>query len=141
MENHSILYFIAFVIAILLYHGWNNMNKTENFYTLAPQDPECEDCYYKKPNECLSCSNCGICGTGSTAKCVPGDAEGPYYTEQCNKWMYTDHKSGKTDTKPVTTMSRPWSWFYPHTKMTRWSSPVFRATLGDVENWKDYNLF
>lgn len=124
----NIIYLCIFLIIVAIYF----IKPIEGFafsYDLTPRGSSCLDCYYKPANQCLSCGNCGICKRGPFSSCVPGDENGPYFKELCDKWTYTDQNEGKTDTTPVTTTSRPWNWFYPSTEMTRWPSPVFRATL------------
>lgn len=129
--NHKTKYLIILIIIYAIYK-FLKQETTEGFnfsYDLTPRDPYCLDCYKKNSEDCLKCGNCGISQRGPFSKCVPGDEQGPYFQELSDKWTYRDHNKGKTDTTPVTTESRPWNWFYPQTEMTRWSSPVFRATL------------
>ena len=132
MKNITIyLIIVAVVITIYMYFD-KEINEPFVFsYDLTPRGPSCLDCCYKTPKQCLDCGNCGVCKRGPFEACVPGDENGAYFKELCDKWTYRDHNEGKTDTTPVTTRSRSWNWFYPATEMTRWSSPVFRATLGN----------
>ena len=124
-----VLFLIIGLATVLYIVRVSSCSRYEGFYDLTPQDPKCLDCYYKKGQECLGCANCGICIRGNFASCVPGDAEGPYFTEECQKWVYKDHKSGTIDGEPEVIKTRPWNWFNPQQNLTKWPSPVFRSTL------------
>lgn len=126
MNNSALIFLI-----ILLIWLCRNNRRREGFYDLTSLGCTCGDCYYKKPRECLSCGNCGICIRGPYATCVPGDVEGPFFREQCEKWMYKDQKHGKVASEDKIIKSRPWNWMNPALRQTRWVSPVFRATLGN----------
>jgi hypothetical protein len=127
--NNKFMYIIIIVLIIGIYCTKEFSNLNEQFYDLTPLGPRCGNCYYKSPDDCMACANCGVCGIGSLAKCVPGDINGPFYTDECNTWLYTDHKEGKINKEKTTISSRPWNWFYPHMNLTRYPSPVFRSIL------------
>lgn len=121
------MYWIIILVIIVIYLNWEPI--MEPFYDLTHLDPNCLDCYSKSGEHCMDCANCGICIINGKGKCLPGDLEGPYYTEECDKWIYQDKKSGKESKIRKTVLNKPWNHFYPQLNLVRWSSPVFRARL------------
>jgi hypothetical protein len=81
-------------------------------------------------NKCLNYSNCGVClSKGNSPTCIPGDEEGPFYKEGCDKWMYTDmYDRYNTNTK-VTRLVDPWDKFYPTDYEASYPSPMIKAFL------------
>ena len=111
-----------------------NVGKKEHFQW----EPKWEgavsrDCYTEKPGNCLKYSNCGIClnncdkdGNFKKSKCMPGDINGPLFTETCNKWKYSNYDTMYDET--VTDVTDPWSKRYT-TYESVWPSPVAVQTL------------
>lgn len=68
----------------------DNDNVVENFiYTSYPH--YCENCGYKGRIGCNNCSNCGYCITPSgNGECVSGDANGPYFRDDCVAYEYSN---------------------------------------------------
>ncbi|QKF94316.1 hypothetical protein QKU48_gp0858 [Fadolivirus algeromassiliense] len=86
------------------------------------------DCYSETPRDCLSYSNCGLCRQGMTQKCLPGDEQGPFFTEGCDTWKHTNYYDRHIFGEKVTTTSRDWSYRIPEFPIY-FPSPVSRAAL------------
>ena len=87
-----------------------------------------KDCYKLNKRDCMKYANCGLCMENGQSKCVPGDVQGPYYKETCDQWVHTDYYDRHIFGEKVTTISPPWSKFYPDYE-TWWPSPVSRSAL------------
>jgi succinate dehydrogenase/fumarate reductase-like Fe-S protein len=49
----------------------------------------CSECDNKSLYSCKNCINCGLCyNANGNIECVPGDARGPYFREECAYWQY-----------------------------------------------------
>lgn len=73
-----------------------------------------EDCYSKPVGTCLKYTNCGICLNEQGPSCIPGDIDGPLFSAQCNRWVYTDYWARHMFNKSITTNSYPFNHFYQH---------------------------
>lgn len=64
-----------------------------------------DNCYELNEQQCLNCSNCGLCEKGNVRTCIPGDSDGPYFKTGCEKWIYRDFYDGngfdETQTRKV----------------------------------------
>lgn len=59
-------------------------NVLENFYYYYDYPRYCTECGGKGRNSCNNCENCGFCITpNGNGECVSGDANGPYFREDC----------------------------------------------------------
>ena len=124
-------YIIALVVLIAIAIVFIKRGQTEHFET--GWNPlwvgqKAKDCYSLGPNDCLDFENCGICRTGSTLQCVPGDTNGPYFKENCNQWMHTNFYDRHIFGEKVTTITPSWDQFAPEWE-AKYPSPIIRATL------------
>lgn len=86
------------------------------------------DCYGETDRDCMKYSNCGLCHEYGKRVCMPGDNQGPYFKEGCDKWTHTDLYDRHIFGEKVTTTGRDWSYrisdfpiYFP--------SPTSRASL------------
>lgn len=86
------------------------------------------DCYKLDKRDCMKYSNCGLCVKDGKMECIPGDTQGPLFKEDCHGWMHTNYYDRYAFGERVTTISPPWSMFYPDYE-ARYPSPQSRATL------------
>jgi hypothetical protein len=128
--NNSNNTLVIVVLVVLAYYVMNSNNNYESFYDLSNNSGiDCLDCYYKKQGDCLNCKNCGLCVTDKCTTCIPGDENGPYFSETCNKWIFNGQTSKSScncknsDNKNIGG-TRPWSWYYNHEKTIRYPAPV-----------------
>lgn len=131
---NQLLILLAVVVVLIMLNNKPQALVAEGFNGLKQNDPGCLDCYYKSPQECMNCTNCGLCGNGRFQKCVPGDVAGPYFSEGCEDWTYNDKKrqySKGCDKYREMVTTRPWSWFNPSHKMIRWPAPMHVQRLGE----------
>lgn len=109
-------------------------NKNEHFSTASTQwDPQwmgrtSDDCYSEYNTSCMNYSNCGLCLGRGTAKCVPGDINGPFFNNQCDGWAHTDYYDRHLFGEKVVTVTPHWSKFYPEYEYKQ-PGPVSIATL------------
>lgn len=51
----------------------------------------CGNCESKDRTMCAKCLNCGVCYDNiGRGKCMPGDSNGPFFTNDCSFWEYSD---------------------------------------------------
>ena len=86
------------------------------------------DCYKLNSTDCMKYDNCGLCLQDGKAQCVPGDVHGAFFKETCDGWKFTDSFDRHIFDERVTTITPPWSRFYPEFE-TKWPSPVSVSTL------------
>lgn len=113
-----IIIFILFIFVIT-----HKQNKKEYFHW----DPlfvgkTSLDCYNETIKNCMKYANCGLCHNNGQLKCQPGDENGPFFNNDCNKWTYTNYYD-----KSIST-TLPWSFYYPDYEIM-WPSPVVVGTL------------
>ena len=85
--------------------------------------PVSNDCYTEKTKDCLNYSNCGIC-LSDNPKCIPGDAQGPFFKERCTGWAHSNYYDRHIFDEKVTTITPSWSEFYPEYEY--WNTPLGR---------------
>ena len=90
--------------------------------------PRSTDCYKLKGNNCLKYSNCGLCVKDGNLQCIPGDEQGPLFKEDCQGWIYTNYYDNSIFNEKVTSITPPWSMFYPEYE-GRYPSPISRSAL------------
>ena len=49
------------------------------------------NCYEESNKDCLKYSNCGLCSNGSQKQCIPGDVDGAFFKEGCQRWEYANY--------------------------------------------------
>ena len=90
--------------------------------------PTTSDCYNLDNKTCLQYSNCGLCLKDNKSTCLPGDEQGPFFVEDCQKWAYTNFYDGRTTDDKQTIITPPWNTFYPIYE-ARYPSPISVSTL------------
>jgi len=97
---------------------------TENFRGYSKKD-----CYNLNKDICINTKYCGWCDNKKT--CLPGDEEGPYFDNTCNKWITTPnywYNSIHNNVRPFE--SRPYNWNYPNTiGLMDLPAPIIRSAL------------
>jgi len=88
------------------------------------------DCYKLDKRNCMKYSNCGLCVKDGHSTCVPGDIQGPFYTDRCSSWIYTDYYDRHIFGEKVVTETPSWNVLYPEYEQLR-STPKSIATLGN----------
>ena len=79
-------YIILLLLLIILYLKKNNI---ESFITSQFSGKYCTGCGSKNRHKCSKCVNCGYCfPQRAPPSCVPGDAQGPYFREDCLNYEY-----------------------------------------------------
>lgn len=97
-------------------------------YTL-PKTKNSNDCYSLNETDCLKNFNCGLCiQSGQKKECVPGDVHGPLFKAGCDLWEYTNYYDKFIFNDKTTSITKPWSTFYPDYEAW-YPSPQSRATL------------
>lgn len=75
---------ILIILCIIIY-----VSKTKEGFYIMDQG-YCGDCGKRGRFNCGKCMDCGYCvrpdGHGT---CVPGDAKGPYFAEDCLNWEFS----------------------------------------------------
>ncbi len=71
------------------------------------------NCYGENNKDCLKYSNCGLCSNGNKTQCVPGDVDGAFFMEGCQKWKYTNYYDRNIFNDNVTTNAQSWDAFLP----------------------------
>ena len=67
-------------------------NVVENFYYYYDSPRYCTECGDRGRADCNNCSNCGYCITpDGHGECVTGDANGPYFREDCIAYEHSDN--------------------------------------------------
>lgn len=117
-----ILLIIIATIGILINNKNTNTNTKEHF--AFPEEHNqwiprwegntTEDCYNTPVNSCLKYTNCGICLNEGDPKCLPGDIDGPLFSTQCNRWVYSDYWPKHMFDEKITTNTLPFNHFYQH---------------------------
>lgn len=102
--------------------------KENDFWVQTDAGMKAKDCYGLPRNECLRYSNCGICMKNGRSECMPGDEQGPFFKEDCQGWAYSNVYDRYIFGERVTTVTPPWSMFYPDYEQ-RTISPVVASTL------------
>lgn len=130
--------FVIIIIGFVIFTNYSN-NK-EPFYNLPDTSENAYwdqynwvgkralDCYDLNKRDCMKYSNCGLCLKDGKQNCIPGDAQGPFFKQDCQGWQYTDYRDRYIFGEKVTYLTPPWSKFYPDYE-ARWVSPQSRATL------------
>jgi hypothetical protein len=78
---------ILFGLILLIYKLYT-MYVSEKFKDNC--DPD--NCGRFSPLGCSKCSSCGYCvGKNGTGHCVAGNADGPYDSRHCSKWIYRNY--------------------------------------------------
>lgn len=89
---------------------------------------QAQDCYVLPPNKCMNYPNCGLCIKNGKQIRIPGDTQGSFFKEDCQAWAHTNLVDRHIFKERVTTISPPWSAFYPDYE-ARYPSPISRSTL------------
>jgi hypothetical protein len=73
-----------------------------------------KDCYSLSKDKCMGYSNCGLCQNKESGnwKCLPGDEQGPFFKEGCNKWGYGDCYDGRIFNEKRISVTRPHDYQY-----------------------------
>ena len=129
------LWILLIILIVLWFLGILRINTpimfTEGFdsgWHLQSVGKRSLDCYNEKPEDCMHYANCGICYRQGKSKCIPGDVQGPYYTENCDYWQHTDFYDRHIFGEKVETTTAPWSRAY--SDWEQWApSQTSRATL------------
>ena len=126
------MYWAIILIIILLFAlvFMSNTNKqTEHFqWDTNWVGKTSLDCYGEKIKDCNKYSNCGLCAQNGNRKCVPGDEQGPFFTENCDLWEYTNYYDRHIFGEKVHTTSAPWNRAYSDYEIW-YPSPVARSAL------------
>lgn len=124
-----IIFAIVSIIILLILTQRNNKDTKEHFYW-EPRwfGKESPDCYSEKPENCLNFSNCGFCSNQGLNKCLPGDANGPYFKGNCGKWLYSNYEDRHIFKEKVTSPVNSWDTFYDDYEAT-YPSPVSWSAL------------
>lgn len=78
---------VVFVIIFIIVLTCTLLNKKEGFYyRYHPYTFYNGWCYGREEEDCLKCSNCGLCD----GKCARGDRFGPADGRKCKTWKHTD---------------------------------------------------
>lgn len=86
---HKIILILAIIIIVCYFYTSNELD--EQFMMYGPNLKYCSTCGYKSVLSCSACSNCGMCyPIRGAPECVDGDANGPYFREDCATWKYND---------------------------------------------------
>jgi hypothetical protein len=76
------------------------------------------ECDCNNVENCLECSNCGLCvDKENKIKCVPGTRSGPDQNIECNKWINKPESENPVfllDGSPVYDFVDYYPWFYPY---------------------------
>ncbi len=112
---------IGFII-IYLVAKYGNM---ENFYTYNSYYKQyCPSCNWRSRRTCSKCLNCGYCETAQgVGECVPGDANGPFFRNDCVTWQYGDAYQ-----------YYPYANLYP-VNLVKSSNPYFQKQLKKPYEW------
>lgn len=136
----TVLLIVVAVVITVLYMNRSTITKLEKFdpnegdpdnlcyQELRFMGKRTSDCYKLDKRDCMKYDNCGLCLEDGKMQCVPGDVDGPFYKETCDHWMHTDSFDRHIFGERVTTISPPWSKFYPDYE-TKWPSPVAVSAL------------
>lgn len=68
-----------------------------------------KDCYSLSPLECLKCGQCGIYQKGNISKCIPGDVNGPFFTDTAEHWIYGNSYDKYIYGEDVVSRYKPWN--------------------------------
>ena len=71
------------------------------------------NCYEENNKDCLKYSNCGLCGDASQKQCIPGDINGPFYKEGCQRWIYMNYYDRHIFDDKMITNTQSWDAFLP----------------------------
>lgn len=71
------------------------------------------DCYSLSNRDCMKYQNCGLCLKHGKMSCIPGDAKGPLFKQDCEQWKHTGYYDRYIFGEKVLTVSPPWSKVYP----------------------------
>ena len=138
----SNLIFIALIL-LIIYMVYNKSqvqpSVKEKFYNVPNTDKHSYwnpgfigkralDCYELNKSDCMKYSNCGICLKDGEQKCIPGDVQGPFFKEDCERWQHTNYQDRYIFGEKVVTVTPSWNKFYPEYE-ARYPSPISRATL------------
>ena len=79
-------YIILLLLIVILYFKKKNI---EQFITSKFSGKYCTGCGSKNRHKCSKCINCGYCFPQKAhPSCVPGDAQGPYFRDDCVQYEY-----------------------------------------------------
>jgi hypothetical protein len=115
----TIILIILFILVIIeLYDYFYHPKKYEREHFESGWDPlwvgqRSLDCYKENKRDCMQYSNCGLCLKDGQMNCVPGDVQGPFFEDQCQHWIHTDYYDRHIFGEKVTSISPPFSQFYP----------------------------
>ena len=96
MERYVVVLFWILVLAVILLStptkclGRSGDGKKEGFYTYNGYYKNyCSSCGHKTRFSCAKCVNCGYAiNESGVGFCTPGDASGPYFTQDATYWEY-----------------------------------------------------
>lgn len=100
MQRYIIVLFWILILAVILLSvpskcTLSNGVKKEGFTDYYGYYKQyCPSCNWRGLSSCGKCTNCGICVTeAGQASCAAGDASGPYFRSDCDKWSYGDDQT------------------------------------------------
>lgn len=119
---------ILIVVCFILVFACQQSNREHFQWEPLSVGKEANDCYGQTERDCLKYSNCGLCiGQDGKKVCRPGDKDGAFFDETCDKWQYTNFYDGNIFDETVTTTTRPYSYRIP--ELLYFPSPVTMASL------------
>ena len=86
----TVLIVLVIIVAMRWFLTYNDTELEEDFITyIYPK--YCNNCGELGKYACNNCKNCGYCYTpNGYGECVPGDANGPYFREDCLLYNYNN---------------------------------------------------
>jgi hypothetical protein len=123
MQRYIIVLLWILILAVILLSvptKCNLGNKVENFDNYYGYYKNyCGSCHHRGRRSCGKCTNCGLCITADGhAECVPGDAQGPYFREDCAIWEFGDPMTfyNGSNVYPIVKQRN----VYPYTRWNWW---------------------
>lgn len=119
---------VIFLFGFIFYKKYKEPFDPDSEWNLRWVGPRSNDCYTETPKDCTKYMNCGLCHSYGKTKCLPGDIQGPLFTENCDFWQHTDYYDNRIFGQKVETTLAPWSKAEPEWE-TVYPSRISQSTL------------
>lgn len=115
---------LMLLIVCFIYLNYVNITEKKEYFASVPDlhtnsitdqlnkitdDNANKDCYSLSPLECLKCGQCGIYQKGGISKCIPGDVNGPFFTDTAENWIYGNSYDRYIYGENMVSQYKPWN--------------------------------
>lgn len=136
MNNNYIVLLVALICGVLLLSvpmkctGLGGNDGVEGFHTYYSYFKQyCPSVSMRSRESCAKCQNGGWCEKNGRGRCISGSSDGPFFSEDCDKYTYAD-----------TNVYYPNSSYYP-VALTKTFFPKSEKSIRSQYRWNKLPIY